>query len=200
MRAMRRSRQPRVVYRAGKTRCLPAEARSSVGFLRMAAVRGVLIAATCALLVAPPATALAAFPGVAPDALFRTPLNAAFCGVGPASLADASPELFCWTPNDGWGLHLRPSASRAFAYYYDEDPRIVHGIRNLKGFAPRARLLRFGQGVLIRCVSVANLDTCGIGEAGPVVFRCSSGRKGLTCVNRRGHGALIGRFRGYRLF
>ena len=166
----------------------------------MATVRAALIAATCLLLLASPAIATAAFPGVAPQALFRTPLSAMFCGVGAASLDDTSPELLCWRPKDGRALHLRARASLADIRIYDRDPQIVHGIRNLKGYAPRARLLRFGQGVLIRCANVTNLRTCGIGKTGAVVFRCSSGRKGLTCVNRRGHGAFVGRFRGYRLF
>jgi hypothetical protein len=79
--------------------------------------------------------------------------------------------LVCWRPRDGLTLTMDPR-SRA--------KRWVNGLN--RNFHQPARFLRFGQ----------TWRAHG--------FRCTSRRSGLRCVNRAGHGWLLGRQTGVRTF
>ena len=136
---------------------------------------------------------------MSPKPLFRTPGSAAYCYVDALDMVRNGAKLTCWTPNDGWVAFLGWRQRRARTAYYDEPPAIAHGLRKLKGYAPRARLLRFGETWRVRCTNPANWSTCRAKD-GVIAFTCTSRRTGLTCRNAAGHGYWIGRYRGYRLF
>jgi hypothetical protein len=55
--------------------------------------------------------------GFKPRPLFATPGLAAYCYVDGATQADARPRLFCWTPDDGYGIHLVHRGGRPYASY-----------------------------------------------------------------------------------
>ncbi len=136
--------------------------------------------------------------GFYPRPLFRTPQSAVYCYVDGTNHEDRSPQLFCWTPNDGWAVEIGWRNQRATTAYYTKRPAIVHGMGVLKGYRPRARVLGFGRRWAIRCRDTANVGSCG--TRGVVAFTCVSRVSGLTCTNAADHGFWIGRFRGYRLF
>ena len=131
--------------------------------------------------------------------MFRTPDAAAYCSVEATNQEDWSPELFCWTPNDGWAVWINWRARRARTAYFTAPPRVAHGTAVLRGYRPRARVLRFRQRWAYRCSDPRSFDTCPAPD-GSVVFRCVSRAAGLTCTNARRHGFWIGRFRDYKLF
>ena len=155
-----------------------------------------LVGAVAATAVAAAALAHAA---VRPTPAFRTPGSAAYCSLEATSQEDWSPELFCWTPNDGWAVWINWRARRARTGYFTRRPRVVHATGVLKGYRPRARLLSFGRRWTYRCADPRSFDSCPAPD-GVVVFRCTSRRSGLTCTNTRRHGFWIGRYRGFRLF
>jgi len=98
-------------------------------------------------------------------AVFATPGQAAYCN-------DYSGQLICWTPNDGFTVHMTPRGRPVKSY------RAGH-----RGYIDRyAKVLGFGRAV----------------KLGPYV--CNSTRDGLTCTNSAGHGWWLGRYVGYRLF
>jgi len=98
-------------------------------------------------------------------AVFATPGQAAYCN-------DYSGELICWTPNDGFTVHMTSRGRPVKSYRRDH-----------RGYIDRyAKVLRFGRAV----------------KLGPYV--CNSTRDGLTCTNSAGHGWWLGRYVGYRLF
>ena len=98
-------------------------------------------------------------------AVFRTPGEAAYCN-------DFSVELICWTPNDGFTVHMTVRGRPHKSYRKDH-----------RGYVDNwAPVLRFGQ-------------TKRLGS-----FVCKSRSTGLSCTNRRGHGWWLGRYVGYRLF
>lgn len=140
----------------------------------------------------------ATFPGYKPWAHFGTPGKAAYCYTEYAGYEDSRAQLFCWTPNDGWWVSIPWNGKRARTGIYDTFPQIVHGKTKLKGYAPSARLLRFGQHWRLRCDDPGNFKTCR--GKGVTSFACASQSTGLTCRNAAGHGFWIGRYRGYRLF
>src|SRR3954470_9593336 len=118
-------------------------------------------------------TPIAAIAGQEPGgsyANFRTPGGAAYCGYN-----EASARYACWTPNDGFEVWMSNGRARKVYDSY------------LRGFAPKAHTLRFGQ---TRAWPPMH------GKHG---MRCTSRRSGLTCKNRRDHGWWLGRYRGYRL-
>jgi hypothetical protein len=132
-----------------------------------------------------------ALPAVASHSImsFVTPQRAAYCKL-VVSLEESqpfTPELFCFTPNDGFTLTLRASGRpkhktlRANKWWYP--PNVI-------------RVLRFGQSWW------GNAD--GYFGASPprgdVLYRCWSRRTGLTCRNRANHGFWLGRFKSYRTF
>ena len=98
-------------------------------------------------------------------AVFRTPGEAAYCN-------DYSGELICWTPNDGFTVHMTVRGLSHKSYRKDH-----------RGYVDNsAPVLRFGQ-------------TRRLGS-----FVCKSRLTGLDCTNRRGHGWHLGRYVGYRLY
>jgi len=107
-------------------------------------------------------------------------------------------RLFCWTPNDGWRVSIEWNGRRDRTGVYDTYPQIVHGLTKLKGYAPRARLLGFGDRWRYRCDDPGDVRTCA--GRGVTAFSCASARRGVTCRNAAGHGFWIDRYRGYRLF
>ena len=98
-------------------------------------------------------------------AVFRTPGEAAYCN-------DYSGELICWTPNDGFTVHMTPRGRPHKSYRKDH-------IGYLDNPAP---VLRFGH-------------TRRLGS-----YVCKSRSTGLSCTNRRGHGWQLRRYVGYRLY
>jgi hypothetical protein len=98
-------------------------------------------------------------------AVFRTPGEAAYCN-------DFSGELICWTPNDGFTVHMTVRGRPFKSYRKDH-----------RGYVDNsAPVLRFGR-------------TQRLGG-----FVCTSRSTGLNCTNRRGHGWHLGRYVGYRLY
>ena len=83
--------------------------------------------------------------GFKPRPLFATPGKAAYCYVDGANLASTRPLVFCWTPNDGYGVRLAYGGGKPTALYYDRPSPIVHSYDSLVGWAPRAPVLAFGQ-------------------------------------------------------
>jgi hypothetical protein len=140
----------------------------------------------------------ATYPGVKPRPLFATPGKAAYCYTDVAGSEDDRAELFCWRPNDGRWASIEWNGRRARTGIYDGFPRIAHRITKLKGYAPAARVLRFGERWRLRCDDPGDFRTCE--GRGVTAFACSSARTGLTCRNAAEHGFWIGRYRGYRLF
>ena len=122
-------------------------------------------ASTFALIVVVGAFLALAPPVVAQEgAVFRTPGEAAYCN-------DYS-GLICWTPNDGFTVHMT-KRGRAHKSYRKDHRGYVDNL---------APVLRFGQKKRLGG------------------FVCKSRASGLTCTNRRGHGWRLGRYVGYRLF
>jgi hypothetical protein len=140
----------------------------------------------------------ATYPGVKPQPRFGTPGKAAYCYAGVAGNEDDRAKLFCWRPIDGWWASIEWNGRRARKGIYDTFPQIVHRITKLKGYAPAARVLRFGERWRLRCGNPGHYRTCK--GRGVTAFTCSSARTGLTCRNAAGHGFWIGRARGHRLF
>jgi hypothetical protein len=168
-------------------------------------VRGVLhlggpsaVAASVALIVAGTPQAKL-YPGVLPKPLFATPDRAAYCYLSLTTLDDRGAKLRCWTPNDGFAASIAWRADRAETAYFTTRPQIAHSVGVLKGYAPKAPMLSFGERVRIRCRTPADVTTCPA-RRGRLTFTCTSAGTGLTCTNTRGHGFWLGRFRGYRLF
>ena len=113
---------------------------------------------------------------------FHTPGKAVECVV-PFSYVSGPPPFICWTPNDGFTVRMTPRGR--VQKRYDRGNRGYHDY-----FAARV-LLGFGREWSF------GPDGRGIG---PIDYRCSSRRTGLTCRNRAGHGWWLGRFRGYKIF
>jgi hypothetical protein len=135
-----------------------------------------------------------------PEPLFKTPGNAAYCSLTSVSLEDYGPRLFCWTPNDGWGIDIAWKERRARPDDYSGPPHFVHDYGFLKNWKPQALLLPFGDTWILRCARISDGATCSSGrQIGRIAFRCWSKSTGLTCTNAVGHGFWIGRYRGYRL-
>jgi hypothetical protein len=103
-------------------------------------------------------------------ASFRTPHRDVYCGV---SEGEPPIGLICWRPRTGLDVGMLAHG------------RATHGInRRDRGlYQDLAPVLRYGHTWRER-----NL------------FRCTSGRNGLTCRNRAGHGWFIARTKGYRIF
>jgi hypothetical protein len=139
------------------------------------------------------------YPGVLPKPLFATPGATAYCYVDAKNRDNYSAELFCWTPDDGWAVWIDWRGRRAETGYFIRPPQIVDGLGVLRGYKPRAQVLRFGETRRIRCGDVTDFSTCPSRE-GVIAFTCTSRSTGLTCRNAAGHGYWIGRYRGYRLF
>lgn len=163
----------------------------------MRSVSSILLAASVAALASTAGYATT-YPGFKPRPVFGTPGTAAYCYTDYAGPINDNAKLFCWTPNDGWWASIGSYGRRARTGTYDTFPRIAHGMTKLKGYAPRARLLRFGQRWSLRCSDPGDFKTCR--GSGMTAFTCTSARTGLTCRNAAGHGFWIGRYRGYRLF
>ena len=98
-------------------------------------------------------------------AVFRTPGEAAYCN-------DYSGPLICWTPNDGFTVHMTERGRPHKSYRNDHRDYVDN----------RAPVLRFG-------------EQKRLGN-----FVCKSRSSGLTCTNLRDHGWRLGRYKGYRLF
>ncbi len=131
------------------------------------------------------AVALPANAGAVAD--FKTPAGAAFCGfVEQYAVANPTPTLICWTPNDGFTVTMRPRAHPKARY--------VANNAGSGGFA--VRTLRFGQSWW----GDATRSGIGSGAGRDVLFRCVSRRTGLTCTSKAGHGWWLGRYHGYRIF
>lgn len=161
--------------------------------------RRALVAICLLTLLAPPASA-ARRPGFLPHPLFATPGNAAYCYVDQTGRQDARPSLFCWTPNDGWGVEIPWNGRRAQAAYHNHRPRFAEDFGDLRGYTPRARILSYGARWFYRCADPARQVTCHVGGRGAIAFTCVSSPGGLTCTNAARHGWLIGRYGGRRLF
>jgi hypothetical protein len=155
-----------------------------------------VVAATIALAPASPAAAKV-YPGVAPTPLFATPERAAYCSVDATSAEDHGAELECWRPRDGFFITIPWRASRGDTDHVTARPRFVHGLRVLKGFRPRAPVLRFGGRWQWRCRDPGEVRTCSR-TVGAVTFTCVSRPSGLTCTNLRGRRFWVGRTRGHR--
>jgi hypothetical protein len=167
----------------------------------MATVRAAsfaLVAVASLVLVGQPASGNRP-PGFFPRPLFGTPGKAAYCFADQTGFEDSRASLFCWTPNDGWGVEIRWNARRAHAAYHNHPPLTGEDFGDLRGYAPRARILRFGQRWNYRCPNPGIQTTCHVGGRGVTAFTCVSRSTGLTCTNRARHGWWIGRYRGYRL-
>jgi hypothetical protein len=165
--------------------------------LRGSLVVGLAVAACLA--TAPASGKTAAF---SPRPLFDTPNKAAYCWVDGTSFDDYGAKLSCWTPNDGFVAEVAWNGRRAHTYYAAAENGsggCADCLRVLKGYKPRARVLRFGQAYRLRCRDATSWDTCSQ-RSGSVTFTCTSRSGGLMCTNTRRHGFWLGRFRGYRLF
>lgn len=138
--------------------------------------------------------------GFKPRPLFATPGRATYCYVDGASQADARPRLFCWTPNDGYSIHVVHRGGRPFASYYTRPSPIAHAYDSLVGWGPRAPVLGFGRARLLRRTRTSNFNSCRAGGGGRLTIMCFSRRTGLTCRNTLGHGFWLGRYRGVRRF
>jgi hypothetical protein len=120
--------------------------------------------------------ALSTTPSMSAD--FRTPNRAAYCDYVPAGeiieggVPAKRASIQCWTPNDGFTtyMNLRGRSHKLYAEQLED------------AYAPVDRVLRYGQKFHKRGVW------------------CTSRRKGLTCVNRSGHGWTLGVFVGYTIF
>ena len=154
-----------------------------------------LVGAAAALALAAPASG-ATYPGFKPKPLFATPGSGAYCYVDAAGFEDDGAKLFCWRPRDGLWASIRWNGRRAAAGHRRSFPQLVHGMTRLVGYAPRARVLRYGRRWRYRCADPRGLETCG-GAGARIAFTCVSARSGLTCRNERGHGFRIGRERGF---
>ena len=179
----------RLVVRNSRTVLDPMRSRGAPALATVLVVAGLVGAAASS----------AEYPGVKPKPLFGTPGAAAYCTVMPSDPEKLLPLLFCWTPNDGWSAAITSIGRRAYTRYYTEPPGIVHDIGVLKGYAPRAPLLKFGQTWRYRCWDPLDLERCGK-KKDVIAFTCVSRSTGLTCTNWAKHGFWIGRYRGYRLF
>jgi hypothetical protein len=153
--------------------------------------------ASLVLAVAGPA---ARKPGFFPRPLFGTPGKAAFCYADASGPENSTPSLLCWTPDDGFGVEIGWRGRRAFVSFHDHPPRFGEDFGDLRGYGPRARVLRYGQSWILGCRSPPDVATCKSYGAGVTTFRCRSRSTGLTCTNHAGHGWWLGRYRGYRLF
>jgi hypothetical protein len=138
--------------------------------------------------------------GFKPRPLFTTPGQAAYCYVDGATMVDARPRLFCWTPNDGYGIHLIHRGGRPYAGYYTRPSPIAHGYDSLVGWAPRAPMLGFGRSWALYCTRTSDSNSCREARRGRLTISCVSRRTGLTCRNTLGHGFWLGRYRGVRRF
>lgn len=107
-------------------------------------------------------------------AIFGTPGEAAYCTMVADPGPRTPPSLICWTPNDGFTVRMTSKNRPSRSY--------VRGNRGDDAVASDAPILRFGQ----RWRSGS--------------FTCRSKTNGLRCINQRGHGWLINRYVGYKLF
>lgn len=116
-----------------------------------------------------------------------------------ANVESLRPRLFCWRPDDGYGVHLVYGGGRPRASTYDEDSPLATGYDSLVGWAPRAPVLGFGHTWRLRCLDRSDYSTCRAnGRTGRVAQTCVSRTSGLTCVNTGRHGFRLGRNRGAR--
>jgi hypothetical protein len=153
------------------------------------------IALSLVSLLAPHAKA-----GFRPHAHFGTPARAAYCTVDEQTAEDFRPKLFCWRPNDGYGVTLRYRGHKPTARYYDRPSPIVHSYDTLVGWRPRAYTLRFGRRWVLRCTDATRASTCRSSGSGVVAFTCISRTSGLTCANQLRHGFWLGPVHGGRRF
>jgi hypothetical protein len=103
-------------------------------------------------------------PGFFPRPLFgRPPGKAAYCFADMTGFEDARASLNCWTPNDGWGVQMPWNASRAYATYHNHPPLTGEDFGDLRGYAPPARMLRFGERWVYRCSNPGVQTTCHVG-------------------------------------
>jgi hypothetical protein len=131
-------------------------------------------AAAVAVAVAAPS---AARRGAEPEFSFRTPGDAAYCGMAASSRGFSS--FRCVTPNDGFYIQLNGVGTT--------HPTVSKGYdRSLRGYHDASvDLLAFGRNWF-------SSDAALIG--------CQSQSIGLTCKQYYGLSFWLGRFRGYRIF
>lgn len=122
-----------------------------------------------------------AYEGVHPQALFVTPGHAAYCSVQATSQDDASPSLFCWTPDDGFGVSAPWRAAAVSTDYYTKPPAIVHGTAVLKGYRPAAPLLAFGKRWLLLCDHPKTSNQCD----GIVTSAAKTSKPQIVCNDLR---------------
>jgi hypothetical protein len=135
------------------------DSRSGSGIGRALVVPVALMAA-----LAPAAHAQA--PGAWEE--IATPGAAAYCGRD-----EWTPNLVCWTPNDGFTVWMTPDGRPHKAY-----------VKTNRNYTPKPwKLLAFGK--------MKNFADD---------WSCVSRRNGLTCTNGGGHGWWLGRYVGYRVF
>jgi hypothetical protein len=103
--------------------------------------------------------------GLKPTPLFTTPGTAAYCTIAPSSQEDFSPSLFCWTPNDGFGVTLNWRSGLAVTGNFTKPPVGARGTGVLRGYAPKARLLRAGQRFVYSCTDPRDGKGCGLSHS-----------------------------------